>query len=505
MAGEFYDQEGNSLYYKDQIDNYKQDHYQLHWNQNYLGGWTSNFGLHYTYGRGFYENYNVGYDSSDYIDRRWLDNDFYGFIFSVNQRTTKYNSTIGGSYNKYSGEHYGEYLWIDQDSNSENSYSFKEKFYDDYGNKNEFNVFAKIDYYLNDKLSIYGDLQYRNIKYEAGISANSVFTGYVEEGFSRLDKTFNFFNPKFGLFYNLNDSNNIYFSYARAQREPTRTDYANGSPDAEKLNDFEALLIMRERTKITANLIKNLKKLKYIATSGMRNNSIDLEACKKKKIIVTGTDSNLNPTPELTWALILGLARNLKTEIDNMFQGYWQTTIGVELKGKILGLIGLGRVGSQVAKIGKAFGMEVMAWSENLSLDKCKELDVLPCSKEDLIQNSDFLSVHVQGGERYKDCIKLAEFDKMKKTAYLINTSRGPIVNEDDLIIALSTNQIAGAGIDVYDKEPLPSSHKLRFLPNALLVPHIGYVTAENYSIYYNQMIENLEACLSGKPIRVIE
>jgi len=279
-----------------------------------------------------------------------------------------------------------------------------------------------------------------------------------------------------------------------------------GEEDAiEKLNDFEALLIMRERTKITANLIKNLKKLKYIATSGMRNKSIDLEACKKKKIIVTGTDSNLNPTPELTWALILGLARNLKTEIDNMFQGYWQTTIGVELKGKILGLIGLGRVGSQVAKIGKAFGMEVMAWSENLSLDKCKELDVLPCSKEDLIQNSDFLSVHVQGGERYKDCIKLAEFDKMKKTAYLINTSRGPIVNEDDLIIALSTNQIAGAGIDVYEKEPLPSSHKLRFLPNALLVPHIGYVTAENYSIYYNQMIENLEACLSGKPIRVIE
>ena len=273
----------------------------------------------------------------------------------------------------------------------------------------------------------------------------------------------------------------------------------------EKLRDFEALLLMRERTKITANLVNNLKKLKYVATSGMRNKSIDLEACKKKKIIVTGTNSNLNPTPELTWALILGLARNLKTEIDNMFQGYWQTTIGVELKGKILGLIGLGRVGSQVAKIGKAFGMEVMAWSENLSLDKCKEFDVLPCSKEDLIQNSDFISVHVQGGERYKDCFKLAEFDKMKKTAYLINTSRGPIVNEDDLIIALSTNQIAGAGIDVYDKEPLPSSHKLRFLPNALLVPHIGYVTAENYSIYYNQMFENLEACLSGKPIREIK
>ena len=256
---------------------------------------------------------------------------------------------------------------------------------------------------------------------------------------------------------------------------------------------------------MTANLINSLKKLKYISTSGMRNKSIDLEACKKKKIIVTGTDININPTPELTWALILGLARNVKTEIDNMFQGYWQTTIGVELKGKILGLIGLGRVGSEVAKIGKAFGMEVMAWSENLSLDKRKELGVLPCSKEDLIQNSDFLSIHVQGGERYKDCIKLDEFDKMKKTAFLINTSRGPIVNEDDLIIALSTNEIAGAGIDVYEKEPLPASHKLRFLPNALLLPHIGYVTAENYSIFYTQMIENLESCVSGKPIRVIE
>jgi D-3-phosphoglycerate dehydrogenase len=221
--------------------------------------------------------------------------------------------------------------------------------------------------------------------------------------------------------------------------------------------------------------------------------------------LVTGTEINVNPTCELTWALILGLARNIKPEIDNMFQGYWQTTIGVELKGKILGLIGLGKIGSQVAKVAKVFGMQVIAWSENLNLDKCKELDVLPCSKEDLIQNSDFLSIHVQGGERYKDCIKLADFDKMKKTAFLINTSRGSIVNEDDLTIALSTNVIAGAGIDVYEKEPLPSSHKLRFLPNALLLPHIGYVTAENYSIFYTQMIENLESCVSGKPIRVIK
>ncbi len=273
----------------------------------------------------------------------------------------------------------------------------------------------------------------------------------------------------------------------------------------EKLLDFEALLIMRERTPITKNLIENLKNLKFIITSGLTNKSIDLIAAKKRGIIVCGTESNTNPTPELTWALILGLARNLKEEIDNMYQGYWQTSVGVELKGKILGLIGLGKVGSQVAKIGKAFGMQVMAWSENLNLDTCKKLDVLPCSKEDLIKNSDFVSIHVQGGERYKNCITLKELDKMKKTSFLINTSRGPIVNEDDLIIALSTNEIAGAGIDVFDKEPLAENNKLRFLPNALLTPHIGYVTAENYNVYYNQMIEALESCVNNKPIRVLK
>jgi len=273
----------------------------------------------------------------------------------------------------------------------------------------------------------------------------------------------------------------------------------------EQLSEFEALLIMRERTPITKNIIENLTKLKFIITSGLRNKSIDLETAKKRKIIVCGTEMNINPTPELTWGLILGLARNFKEEIDNMYQGYWQTSIGVELRGKILGLIGLGRVGSQVAKIGKAFGMEVMAWSENLNLDKCKELDVLPCSKEDLIKNSDFLSIHVQGGERYKNCITLKEMDKMKKTSFLINTSRGTIINEEDLIIALSTNEIAGAGLDVFEKEPLPENNKLRFLPNALLTPHIGYVTAENYSTFYQQMIESLESCVNGKPIRVIE
>ena len=281
--------------------------------------------------------------------------------------------------------------------------------------------------------------------------------------------------------------------------------FENEQEIIENLKSYEALLIMRERTPITKNLINSLKNLKFIITSGMRNKAIDLDAAKKKKIIVTGTEINVNPTVELTWTLILGLARNLKTETENMYQGYWQTTIGLELKGKILGLIGLGRVGSRVAKIGKAFGMQVIAWSENLNLDICKELDVLPCSKEDLMQNSDFISIHVQGGERYKELIKLKELDMMKKTAFLINTSRGSIINEDDLIIALSTNVIAGAGLDVYEKEPLPADHKLRFLSNVLLFPHLGYVTAENYSIFYTQMLENLVACVSGKPIRVME
>ena len=280
--------------------------------------------------------------------------------------------------------------------------------------------------------------------------------------------------------------------------------FTNEEEVIEKLLEFKAILIMRERTPITENIINNLKNLKFIITSGMRNKAIDLEAAKKRKIIVSGTEINSNPTAELTWALILGLARNIKSEIDNMFQGYWQTNIGFELKGKILGLIGLGRIGSQVAKIGKAFGMQVIAWSENLNLDKCKELDVLPSSKEDLFQNSDFISLHVQGGERYKQLIQLKEFEMMKKTSFIINTSRGSIINEDDLIIALSTNLIAGAGIDVYEKEPLPENNKLRFLSNALILPHIGYVTAENYTIFYSQMIENLEACIKGEPIRII-
>ena len=273
---------------------------------------------------------------------------------------------------------------------------------------------------------------------------------------------------------------------------------------AEQLEDFEALFIMRERTPITKDLIEDLPNLKYIMTSGMRNNAINLETAKKKNILVCGTEINPNPAAEITWALILGLYRNMKQEIDNMFQGYWQTTIGFELKGKMLGLIGLGKIGTQVAKVAKAFGMEVCAWSENLNLSHANELGVLPMSKEDLLKNSDIISIHLVLGERYKNLISKKELGMMKKTALIINTSRGPIINENDLVEALKEEKIAGAGLDVYDKEPLPQDHKLRFLPNALLLPHIGYVTAENYSKFYLQMIENLEGCLKNKPLRLI-
>ena len=270
------------------------------------------------------------------------------------------------------------------------------------------------------------------------------------------------------------------------------------------LEEFETLFIMRERTPITKSLINSLPKLKYIMTSGMRNNSIDLETTKKNKIIVCGTEINPNPAAEITWLLILGLLRNIKQETDNMFQGYWQTTIGLELKGKLLGLIGLGKIGAQVAKVAKAFGMEVCAWSENLNLSNANEIGVLPMSKEDLLKTSDIISIHLVMGDKYKNLISKKEFGIMKKSSFLINTSRGPIINEADLIEALDNDEIAGAGLDVYDKEPLPQDHKLRFLPNALLLPHIGYVTAENYTKFYLQMVENLVACLENKPIRTL-
>ena len=272
----------------------------------------------------------------------------------------------------------------------------------------------------------------------------------------------------------------------------------------ENLLDFDALIIMRERTPITTKLLNACSNLKLIITSGMRNKSIDLETCKQKNITVCGTDMHPNPTAELTWALILGLARNMREETENMYQGYWQTTVGTELKGKTLGVIGLGKQGTQVTNIAKAFGMEVIAWSENLKIADAQAKGALAVSKEDLLERSDFITIHLVLSERTKHIIKYEDICKMKPTAYLINTSRGEIIHEEDLAKALEENKIAGAGIDVYSTEPLPANHKLRFLPNALLLPHLGYVTKENYSLMYEQMLEDLEAYFDNNPIRLL-
>ncbi len=273
----------------------------------------------------------------------------------------------------------------------------------------------------------------------------------------------------------------------------------------ENLLDFDALIIMRERTPIATKLLNACSKLKLIITSGMRNKSIDLETCKQKNITVCGTDMHPNPTAELTWALILGLARNIREETENMYQGYWQTTVGTELKGKTLGVIGLGKQGTQVTNIAKAFGMEVIAWSENLKIADAQAKGVLAVAKEDLLARADVVSIHLVLSERTKNLIKYDDLCMMKEDAYLINTSRGEIVNEKDLVRALEENKIAGAGLDVYSKEPLPANHKLRFMPNALLLPHLGYVTKENYSLMYEQMLENLEKYLDGDTIRKIK
>jgi len=273
----------------------------------------------------------------------------------------------------------------------------------------------------------------------------------------------------------------------------------------DQLKDFDVLLVMRERTPITKKVISNLKNLKLIITSGMRNKSIDFLTAKEKKILVCGTDSSNSATVELTWALILGLARNLREEAENMYQGYWQTTLGHELKGKTLGILGLGKIGSQVSKVALAFGMNVIAWSENLKLSVAKDNQVLAVTKEELLKKSDFITIHTVLSDRTKNLIIKKDLELMKETAFLINTSRGPIVNEFDLIEALEKNLIAGAGLDVYDIEPLPENHKLRFLSNALLLPHLGYVTKENYEVFYTQMFENLKSFAEGKPIRVIQ
>ena len=237
--------------------------------------------------------------------------------------------------------------------------------------------------------------------------------------------------------------------------------FTNEDDAIDQLMDFEALLIMRERTAITQNLINKLNKLKYIITSGLRNKSINLEAAKKRNIIVCGTESNLNPTPELTWALILGLARNFKEEIDNMYQGYWQTTVGIELKGKILGLIGLGRVGSQVAKIGKAFGMKVTGIRRNPCNDEYAD-EVLGVNQfEALLPLLDYLVLALPDSSETRNIINNEVLEKLNNSAMLLNVGRGSAINEQDLSDALNNEEIASAALDTTKKEPLEQSSPL--------------------------------------------
>ena len=274
----------------------------------------------------------------------------------------------------------------------------------------------------------------------------------------------------------------------------------------DRLKNYEILVVMRERTQITNKIIEALPNLKMIVTSGMYNAAIDFEAAQKHNIIISGTESSGISTTEQTWALILALTHNVVSEHNNMSLGNWQKSLATELNNKNLGLIGLGRIGLAVGKIGLAFGMNVFAWSQNLKKDDAQVHGInFIETKEEICKMSDILSLHVKLSARTKNLIEAKELSYMKEDAFLINTSRGPIINEEDLIYALINNKIAGAGLDVYNHEPLPSTHALRKLHNVVLSPHIGYGTKELMGKFFHQILENIEAYINDSPIRVIE
>jgi D-3-phosphoglycerate dehydrogenase len=274
---------------------------------------------------------------------------------------------------------------------------------------------------------------------------------------------------------------------------------------ARALADFSIVCAMRERTPFPASLLAKLPNLRLLVTTGMRNASIDMAAAKARNVTVCGTDSAGHPTAELTVGLMIELARRIGFESARMkAREPWQTTVGVDLAGKTLGIVGLGRLGIRVAKVALALGMKVIAWSQNLTEAKCREAGVGYATKDALLQGADFISIHLQLSARTRGLIGAAELAAMKKTAFLINTSRGPIVDESALVAALRERRIAGAALDVYDVEPLPREHPLRKLDNAVLTPHLGYVTADNYRTFYGQTVEAIRAFLDGKPVRVI-
>ncbi|GGN54680.1 2-hydroxyacid dehydrogenase [Streptomyces albiflavescens] len=270
------------------------------------------------------------------------------------------------------------------------------------------------------------------------------------------------------------------------------------------LADFDIVVTLRERVPFPASLLARLPRLRLLIASGMRNTVIDYAAAEAHDVTVCGTPSSSTPPVELTWALLLGLARGIVTENDALRAGGpWQSTVGADLHGRRLGLLGLGKIGGKVAQVGLAFGMRVCAWSQNLTKERAEEVGVeQAASKEELLASSDFVSVHLALGDRTRGLIGAAELALLKPTAYLVNTSRSAIVDQDALLAALHGGRIAGAGVDVFDIEPLPADHPMRSAPRLLATPHLGYVSRANYETYYSAAVEDIQAFLAGTPVR---
>ena len=278
----------------------------------------------------------------------------------------------------------------------------------------------------------------------------------------------------------------------------------NDNKLAEQLKDYDVLCLMRERTPLPKELINKLPNLKLVITSGMWNASIDTDELKARNITYCGTDTKIHPTAELAWALIMNSWRGLQIEIQNMKEGNWQTTIGKGLKGNTLGIFGLGKQGLQVANYGKAFGMKVIAWSHNLKQEDCEKVGVRYVNSTDLFKMSDILTIHTRLSDRTKGYIDKNNLRLMKKESVVVNTSRGPIINEKDLIDALNNKVISFAALDVYDQEPLPSEHILRRTKNVILTPHIGYVSFEAYEKFFSGYFDAIKAYINDKCINQI-
>ncbi len=269
--------------------------------------------------------------------------------------------------------------------------------------------------------------------------------------------------------------------------------------------DFDIVVMMRERTRFPRAVVEALPKLKLLITTGAYNASIDMKTCAERGIVVSGTTSHGNPTTGITFGLILELTRRIGWEHARMKSGVpWQNTVGMDIEGKTLGVLGLGKLGARAAGVAKAFGMKVIAWSQNLTPERCKELGVEYASKDELFRNADIVTIHLQLSDRTRGLVTAKELGLMKKTAYLVNTSRGPIVDEKALLDALNKKQIAGAGLDVFDIEPLPLDHPYRKMDNVVITPHLGYVSQQNYERYYPDILEDIRGFLDGKPMRVI-